>query len=380
MNYTGGIFIDYTNDTTLTHGISVVGWGVENGTDYWLARNSWGSYWGIEGFFKVLRGNNSFNLGIQLDCQWAVPTDTWTTDVRNNTASATAAKPILEEKLKADVSSNVHTCQRESPKLRPERVLTARPHEYLNLSALPEKFDWRDVNNTNFMSFTRNQHIPVYCGSCWAQGSTSALADRINILRKNRWPQMALSPQVIINCNAGGSCNGGNPMGVYEFGYTDGIPEETCQQYIAQNPAKFSCSAIQKCMNCEPPIKNNNTQSHCWAQGNYTSHKVSQYGSVSGAEKMKAEIYARGPISCGIQATLAFDNYSGGIYSQRLLIPMINHEISVLGWGVENGVEYWIGRNSWGTYWGEYGFFRIKMHGENLGIETDCTWGVPIVN
>ncbi len=87
MNYTGGIYIDYTNDTNLTHGISVVGWGVENGTDYWLARNSWGSYWGIEGFFKVLRGNNSFNLGIQLECQWAVPTDTWTSDVRNYTVS-----------------------------------------------------------------------------------------------------------------------------------------------------------------------------------------------------------------------------------------------------------------------------------------------------
>jgi len=58
---------------------------------------------------------------------------------------------------------------------------------------------------------------------------------------------------------------------------------------------------------------------------------------------------------------------------------MINHEIAIVGWGMDKDTDtdYWIGRNSWGTYWGEHGFFRIKMHSDNLAIETDCTAGLP---
>ena len=68
---------------------------------------------------------------------------------------------------------------------------------------------------------------------------------------------------------------------------------------------------------------------------------------------MKREIWKRGPIGCGVDATENFDNYSGGIYKENLKHPQINHEISVVGWGKDpvTGEEYWVGRNSWGTYW-----------------------------
>jgi cathepsin X len=75
--YTGGIYEDTTGDSDIVHEVSVVGFGVENGTKYWVVRNSWGSHWGEEGFFRVVRGKN--NIAIESACGWATAKDTWTT-------------------------------------------------------------------------------------------------------------------------------------------------------------------------------------------------------------------------------------------------------------------------------------------------------------
>jgi cathepsin X len=93
-----------------------------------------------------------------------------------------------------------------------EKKNVAHAWEMIKAEDLPKNVDWRNMNGKNYMSWSKNQHIPQYCGSCWAQGSTSAIADRFNILDdlKGNSPT-GLNAQVIVNCQAGGSCNGGNP-------------------------------------------------------------------------------------------------------------------------------------------------------------------------
>ena len=57
---------------------------------------------------------------------------------------------------------------------------------------------------------------------------------------------------------------------------------------------------------------------------------------------------------------------------------MANHILSIVGWGRDaTHGDYWLLRNSWGTYWGEGGFAKIKMGGKNLGVENSCSWGAP---
>ena len=385
-NYTSGVFQDMTGDMEIVHDISIVGYGVEaDGTKYWTVRNSWGTHYGEDGFVRVIRGIN--NIAIESDCAWATPKDTWTNNVKHITTEAEKNDPRnnptnSDVTPKTDLFLSKGGCRvAEAYFEGGEKPLEVHSWEEVDSSSLPDNWDWRSMNGTNYLSWNKNQHIPVYCGSCWAQGSTSALADRFNIMLGDKNPTpVALDAQVIVNCRAGGSCEGGNPGGVYEFAHKEGIPDSSCEQYVAHDLESSRCGAIDKCKDCTwPPCPANETcQDKCWAV-EYKHYYASNYYSLRGASKMKADLYKYGPISCGIEVTDAFEAYTGGIYSEHKLFPMINHEISVVGWGkdAKSGEEYWIGRNSWGTYWGEGGFFRMATGKNGLGIENDCTAGIP---
>ena len=60
---------------------------------------------------------------------------------------------------------------------------------------------------------------------------------------------------------------------------------------------------------------------------------------------------------------------------------MIDHAINIVGWGLDQwmGIEYWIVANSWGTAWGETGFFRLEMQENGPGaclIQTLAIWPI----
>ena len=95
---------------------------------------------------------------------------------------------------------------------------------------LPVEWNWNDVNGTSCLTKQLNQHIPQYCGSCWAHAALSSLADRIKIARNCAAEDINLSIQFVLNCggDVAGSCHGGSVTGAYQFIHEFGsVPFDT---------------------------------------------------------------------------------------------------------------------------------------------------------
>jgi cathepsin X len=257
---------------------------------------------------------------------------------------------------------------------------------YINAADLPTDFWWNSINGTSYLSKMLNQHIPQYCGSCWAHGSTSAFTDRIKIARKRKGItagiDINLSIQWILNCiGLGNSCDGGDDSAVYDLiAFAGYIPYDTCMSYQACSwdsgegfcpQGNWGCSAVNICRSCNTFTADGGK---CVGVTTFPNASIAEFGEVNGEQNMMAEIYARGPISCSIDADPIRD-YTGGIVN----VPgqNVDHIVSVTGWGVENNTKYWIVRNSWGEFWGEAGFFRVARGNDSLFLEDGCTWATP---
>ncbi len=337
----------------------------------------------------MIRGIN--NIAIESACSWATPLPVPIPSVNaeppvkvrssvNSVVQANLARLGMPIKKLTTPASFVRVhgpCLKKQEGPKREKITAPvpfGPSGFLKTEDLPDEWDWSNVNGTNYLTVRRNQHIPQYCGSCWAHGSTSSLNARMAIMRKNAAPEIVTAPQYLINCNGGGTCDGGDPGAAFSYIHDNGIVSETCNPYQAVNG-----------LPCSPACKWCHGGGQCPAvpRSEQPRFGVGDFGGVSGEENMMKEIVARGPIACSIDATSKLEAYTGGVFEEFELLPIPNHIIMVYGFGVDKatGKKFWRILNSWGTYYGEQGTFRIIRgnHLLNLGVEADCDWAVPVL-
>jgi len=166
-------------------------------------------------------------------------------------------------------------------------------------------------------------------------------------------------------------CHGGGHLEAFEMMKTQGVSDETCSIYRARGHDNgIECSQMVKCQNCLP-------EEGCFETPVYNQYEVDEFGPVAWERDIMQEVFQRGPIPCYIRANQELDDYTGGIFIDKTGLTETNHVVSIVGWGVESGLKFWRVRNSWGSSWGEEGFFRIVRGVNNLGLEEECAWATP---
>jgi C1A family cysteine protease len=218
------------------------------------------------------------------------------------------------------------------------------------ISNLPDKYDWRNVSDNNWITSVKNQGN---CGSCTAFGAIGALEAVIQI-ELEQIIDIDLSEADLYYCNGGDCIRGISISDASHYISSHGVSDELCFPYSINN------------RDCDDKSDN-------WENRIITARN----GYTKGVLGIKNAVYQYGPVVSAFNVYEDFYYYSGGIYEHVHGNVVGGHSITIVGWNDDPG--YWICKNSWGNDWGEYnpysnnyekGYFRIKYEDSGIGKDT----------
>jgi C1A family cysteine protease len=208
----------------------------------------------------------------------------------------------------------------------------AKPYNYTTLSGdIPDSVNWVEKG---FVTPIKDQGS---CGSCWSFSTTGSIESAYWI--KNG-KQVELSEQQLIDCSlsyGNNGCSGGLVEYAYHYATEHGLETEDEYPYHAKNE---NCATSDKFMS-------NGVQLQSFVD-------VKRFD-----PNQLLQAAALGPVSIGVDASaMAIRMYHSGII-HHFCGTEIDHAVLLVGYGKDGNTPYWLVKNSWGSDWGENGYFRV---------------------
>jgi len=226
----------------------------------------------------------------------------------------------------------------------PAARATMERYTLKGLVEAPATHDWRDHGVVNAI---KNQG---QCGSCWA---FSAIANIESQYALKNGKLLDLSEQELVDCDTiDYGCGGGWMDNAFKWFETSGVMTGKDYPYRGVGGT-------------------------CKYDADRSIFKLKSYQDVSKNESdIKNVVFEHGPLSVAVDAS-AFQFYPGGIMTAKECnYRQLNHGVAIVGYGTENGVDFWIVRNSWGAGWGENGYIRVERGAGACGINTTVSTAV----
>jgi C1A family cysteine protease len=223
------------------------------------------------------------------------------------------------------------------------------------VTTLPIFFDWRDRDGKNFLPDPSHQGE---CGSCVSFAAIAALEAQLNIACDTPERSFNMSRQFFFSCG-GGSCRSGWKLSsAMSFLSESGVPDATCMPYSSSEGHDTQCSAA--CSDFKERSIN----------GIVAKQITTGY---IDRDKIKAAIL-KGPVVANMILYEDLEFYKDGVYRHVDGIKLGNHAIVFVGW--DNSDSSWIAMNSWGSEWGQRGFFKVAW--DDTSLPGRYTWSIDV--
>ena len=228
------------------------------------------------------------------------------------------------------------------------------------VGTVPTSFDWRS-NGGNWITAIKDQGN---CGACYAFATLGALEAIIRIASGNASHSIDLSEQYIVSCGPSGNKDGydyGGCLGNYldytcDFLVNTGAPDESCFTYDSTQQSGTEPACANACADAASRVTK--ITSYSWVN-------TADPNAIPTPDTLKNVVYIK-PVPVWMMVYEDFQYYTGGVYEYVSGDQQGGHFVVIIGW--DDSQQCWIGKNSWGTSWGESGYFRIKWGECYVGV------------
>ena len=238
------------------------------------------------------------------------------------------------------------------------------------------------------IAMIRNQGI---CASCWAVAAMTSISDRFCISQSlpgkttERFFSFQDSLECCKNCvgSVGKPCDGGYLYQVFLFAKISGVvtgdsygSNSLCKPYFLAP----TYNGVLKNPTCANSCTITAATVFSTSGKNYVEDKrmINDFIYGRGEDQMIQALNEGGSIAATMKVYSDLYLYKSGVYIKMFGAFLGGHAVRVIGYGVADGVKYWLIANSWGSTWGEQGFFRMRRGTDECGIESNYFFAAAV--